>query len=36
MLTPSSMPFAELVTMATSLRGDLRASTGDFALTIPS
>ena len=28
--------FAELVTMAASLRGDLRASIGDFALTIPS
>jgi FixJ family two-component response regulator len=28
--------FAELVTMAASLRGDLRASVGDLALTIPS
>jgi FixJ family two-component response regulator len=28
--------FAELVTMAASLRGDLRASIGDFAVTIPS
>jgi FixJ family two-component response regulator len=28
--------FAELVTMAASLRGDLRASIGDFAMTIPS
>ena len=28
--------FAELVTMAASLRGDLRASIGDFALAIPS
>ena len=28
--------FAELVTMAAGLRGDLRASIGDFAVTIPS
>jgi FixJ family two-component response regulator len=28
--------FTELVTMAASLRGDLRASIGDFAVTIPS
>ena len=28
--------FAELVTMAASLRGTLQASAGDFAVTIPS